>query len=82
MGNVSYLVPSIHPMLRVAPPGVAIHTADFTRHAADHGGDDAVIHGAMAMAATVIDLWADDALRATAHDSLVAATSGGHPAVM
>jgi hypothetical protein len=24
MGNVSYLVPSIHPMIRIAPKGVAL----------------------------------------------------------
>ena len=29
MGNVSYLVPSIHPMIKVAPAGVPIHTPDF-----------------------------------------------------
>jgi metal-dependent amidase/aminoacylase/carboxypeptidase family protein len=29
MGNVSYLVPYIHPMIKVAPDGVPIHTPDF-----------------------------------------------------
>ena len=29
MGNVSHLVPSIHPMIAVSPAHVAIHTADF-----------------------------------------------------
>ena len=29
MGNVSYAVPSIHPMIQVAPPGVPIHTPAF-----------------------------------------------------
>src|SRR4029453_13794541 len=28
MGNISYLVPSIHPMIQVSPPNVAIHTED------------------------------------------------------
>jgi amidohydrolase len=59
MGNVSYEVPSIHPMLQVAPPGVSIHTAEFTRHAGGEPGDRAVVDGAKAMAMTIADLWCD-----------------------
>jgi amidohydrolase len=58
MGNVSRAVPSIHPMVRVAPAGVAIHTAEFARHAGGPGGDAAVVAAARAMALTVVDLWA------------------------
>lgn len=57
MGNVSRLVPAIHPMIRVAPPGVPIHTREFARHARGEGGDAAVLDGAKAMALTVVDLW-------------------------
>ncbi|HTJ76472.1 MAG TPA: amidohydrolase [Acidimicrobiales bacterium] len=57
MGNVSYLVPSIHPMIAVSPPDVALHTAEFARWAASEEGDKAVIDGAKAMAMTVLDLW-------------------------
>ncbi len=57
MGNVSQIVPAIHPMLAVAPPGVGIHTPGFTRHAGDGAGDRAVLDGAKAMAMTVVDLW-------------------------
>ncbi|MFM8530092.1 MAG: M20 family metallopeptidase [Ilumatobacteraceae bacterium] len=56
-GNVSHLVPSIHPMIQVADPGVSIHTREFAACAASARGDQAVIDGAKAMAATVIDLW-------------------------
>ncbi|MCB1257864.1 MAG: M20 family metallopeptidase [Microthrixaceae bacterium] len=59
MGNVSQVVPSIHPMIAVAPPGVSIHTEEFAVHAGGESGDRAVIDGAKAMAATVIDCWAD-----------------------
>jgi amidohydrolase len=58
MGNVSYLVPSIHPMIKVAPAGVSIHTATFAGHARSPEADRAVIDGAKAMAMTVADLWA------------------------
>lgn len=62
MGNISYLVPSIHPMIQVAPDGVAIHTLDFARWAASAQGDRAVLDGAKAMAMTVIDLWCQTGL--------------------
>jgi len=64
MGNVSYLVPSIHPMIQVAEAGVPIHTPDFARWAASESGDRAVLDGAKAMAMTVLDLWVSPALRA------------------
>ena len=57
MGNVSHLVPSIHPMIAVSPPNVAIHTQAFVHHARAPEGDRAVLDGAKAMAATVADLW-------------------------
>jgi len=57
MGNVSHSVPSIHPMLAVAPFGVSIHTPQFTEHAGGPAGDRAVIDGAKAMALTVLDTW-------------------------
>jgi amidohydrolase len=62
MGNVSYVVPSIHPMIQVAPPGVPIHTPDFARYAGGPEGDRAVVDGAKALAWTVADLWFDDDL--------------------
>jgi amidohydrolase len=58
MGNVSYLVPSIHPMVAVAPSGVSIHSHEFTRYAGGPEGDAAVVFGAKAMAMTIADLWA------------------------
>jgi amidohydrolase len=63
MGNVSYLVPSIHPMIKVAPDGVPIHTTDFARWAASAEGDLAVLDGAKILAMTAIDLWKDPELR-------------------
>lgn len=74
MGNVSYLVPSIHPMIQVAPRGVSIHSHEFTRHAASPAGDAAVVIGAKALAMTIADLWADPALVAGARAELDTAT--------
>ena len=74
MGNVSYLVPSIHPMIKVAPDGVAIHTEAFAAAAAGPQGDRAVLDGAKAMAMTAIDLWVDADLR---HAARAAFGAGG-----
>ena len=59
MGNVSHRIPSIHPMLAVAPPDVIIHNPAFTRWAASDQGDTAVLDGAKALALTALDLMAD-----------------------
>lgn len=62
MGNVSQHVPSIHPMIGVAPPGVAIHTAAFAEAAASEQADRAVTDGAMILARLAAECWSDPAL--------------------
>lgn len=57
MGNVSHLVPSIHPMIASAPVGSSIHTKEFARHSVSALADQAIIDGAKAMAMTAIDFW-------------------------
>lgn len=56
MGNVSQLVPSIHPIIAVSPTDVAIHTNEFETYSASEFGHQAIIDGAIAMAWTVVDL--------------------------
>jgi amidohydrolase len=63
MGNISYLVPSIHPMIKVASDGVAIHTVEFAEWARSADGDKAVLDGAKSMAMTIVDLWTSAELR-------------------
>jgi amidohydrolase len=69
MGNVSYVVPSIHPMIRVAPAGVSIHSPAFAEYAGAESGDQAVLDGAKALAMTVVDLWTDAALLQRTRDA-------------
>ena len=57
MGNVSHLVPSIHPMIASAPAGISIHTKQFAQFARSPMADQAVLDGAKAMAMTAIDFW-------------------------
>jgi amidohydrolase len=59
MGNVSQVLPTIHPLIAVAPEGVSIHTPEFAAFARNEAGDRAVIDGATALAATIIDCWLD-----------------------
>jgi metal-dependent amidase/aminoacylase/carboxypeptidase family protein len=68
MGNVSYVVPSIHPMIKVAPSHLSIHTPEFAEYTASADGDQAVIDGAKAMAMTVADLWLQPEVLARAKD--------------
>jgi amidohydrolase len=74
MGNVSYLVPSIHPMISVAPYGVPIHTPDFASYAKSETGDQGVIDGAKILAMTIVDLWADKGTMEAAQKEFTAAT--------
>jgi amidohydrolase len=73
MGNVSYAVPSIHPMIKVAPEETAIHTVDFAQYAGGPQGDQGVIDGAKAMAMTVIDCWTKPEILADAEAAFLAA---------
>ncbi|MEU3270278.1 amidohydrolase [Saccharomonospora sp. NPDC006951] len=66
MGNVSLYVPSIHPIIAIAPRGVANHTAEFATYAGEEPGARAVSDGALGLAATAADFLYDEALRADA----------------
>ena len=57
MGNVSLTVPSIHPLVAVAPPEVALHTARFAECAASPDGERGMVDGALALARTAVDVW-------------------------
>jgi amidohydrolase len=58
MGNVSQVVPSLHPYV-CAAPGVAIHTREFEQAAAEASGDTAVLDGAALLATMLSSLFAD-----------------------
>jgi len=59
MGNVSQLVPSIHPRVAIAPGEVVVHSPQFALAAASEAGSRGLLDGAKAMAMTVVDLLAD-----------------------
>ncbi|GAI53825.1 unnamed protein product, partial [marine sediment metagenome] len=56
MGNVSQVVPSIHPTVAIAPLGVLIHSPEFASAAASEDGHKGLLDAAKAMAMTVVDI--------------------------
>lgn len=55
MGNVSQVVPSIHPMITFKGQAAPPHNPEFTAAAASPAADDAVIDGAAALARTAAE---------------------------
>ncbi len=60
MGNVSHLVPTIHPMLDIKSLPAVNHQREFAAHTITPEGDKVIEDGALAMAWTVIDLAVGD----------------------
>jgi amidohydrolase len=56
MGNVSQVVPAIHPTVKIAEPGVATHSKEFAIAAASEHGHKGLLDAAKAMAMTVADI--------------------------
>jgi amidohydrolase len=73
MGNVSHVVPSIHPAIAVDGAGAVNHQAAFATACAGESADRAALDGAVAMAWTAIDAAADGPVR----DRLLARTEAG-----
>src|SRR5574341_2656484 len=63
MGNVSTLVPAIHPSIAIAPQDVPVHTVEFRELAASEAGHQGLIDSAKAIAMTAIDVLVDEGLR-------------------
>jgi metal-dependent amidase/aminoacylase/carboxypeptidase family protein len=61
VGNVSQVLPTIQPMVAIAPLGMAIHTRDFADAAVAPLAHAGMVAAAKAMALTTYDLLADPA---------------------
>ena len=62
MGNVSQLVPSIHPSVAIAPMEVVTHSPQFASAAASEAGIHGLLDAAKALSMTVVDLVANPEL--------------------
>ncbi|HCT9181000.1 TPA: amidohydrolase [Corynebacterium aurimucosum] len=67
-GNVSHLVPGLHPMVQVSPADVALHTEDFARWAATPQAVDAAVDSAAGLAQVALDFLADSDFRRAAQE--------------
>ncbi|MDR6986889.1 amidohydrolase [Paenarthrobacter nitroguajacolicus] len=63
MGNVSQVVPAIHPMVGYDVRGAAHHTADFAAFGASAGADAAILDGSFGMAAAACAAVTDTEMR-------------------
>ncbi|WP_372349065.1 amidohydrolase [Streptomyces sp. KL116D] len=77
MGNVSRLLPSIHPTIGYDTGGARQHTAEFTAYGRTPGADRAVLDGAAALALTAVTAACDDGQRRRLLRA-VAARRAGH----
>lgn len=82
LGNVSVRVPSIHPLLAIAPPTVTIHSPEFTTWAASAEADRGVVDGAVGLALTAADYLTDAELRKAAAEEFAAAGGVIDPAAL
>ncbi|GAA4489703.1 M20 family metallopeptidase [Rhodococcus olei] len=76
MGNVSRVVPSIHPFLRLHGAGGPPHTTAFADAAAGPAGIDCAVTGATLLAWTVLDVAADPTASALLLDRRAARPAG------
>lgn len=63
MGNVTQVMPGIHPIVGVEAHGASIHQPQFAAAAASASGDTAVVEGSIMLARTVVALAQDAAQR-------------------
>ncbi|MEU0412982.1 M20 family metallopeptidase [Streptomyces griseorubiginosus] len=84
MGNVSRILPSIHPMIGYDCGQAVMHNPEFTRYGTTAAADRAVLDGGLAMAWTAIGLAVDDHHRVRLLERLATrhSGSGSTPAVL
>jgi hypothetical protein len=62
MGNVSMVVPAIHPCVAICDEGTPSHSDEFRDAAASPRGDEVTLLAATLVAQTALDLFRDPAL--------------------
>ncbi len=70
IGNVSRVVPSIHPLIAIASARAVTHSPQFAKTAASEAGMRGLIDAAKALAMTVVDLVAEPAMLVKAKKEL------------
>jgi amidohydrolase len=73
MGDISHLVPAIHPYLAIAPENIAGHTLEFKQYCMSESGKAAMLDASKALAMTAVDLLSNPDLSLQAKDELAIA---------
>src|SRR5690625_5030443 len=73
MGNVSQIIPSIHPMISLGE-GLTPHTRDFATAANGPYAEKTISDGALILAATALSIFRDPEIAADAHEAFTANT--------
>ncbi len=76
MGNVSQVVPSIHPFVAVAPAGAPLHSRRFALHAGGPRGRAGLLVAARALAFTAFEVLSDRGILEAARREFRAARRG------
>ncbi|MFD1717459.1 M20 family metallopeptidase [Georgenia deserti] len=71
-GNVSYRIPGMHPLIKIAEPDVALHTTGFAAAAASQAAHDGAVDGAVGLALTALDYLVDPGIRDAVHAEFAA----------
>ena len=72
VGNVSQVLPTIQPMVKIAPAGTPLHSRAFAAAATGPLAREGLLAAAKALALTAYDLLADPALLARAKQEFAA----------
>lgn len=72
-GNVSHLVPGIHPLLKIAPQGTPLHTVDFAEAAITDDALSGAFDAAVGLAQVIADVLNDPELLKQAREEFEAA---------
>ncbi len=72
MGDVSHIVPAIHPYLAIAPLNIPDHSLEFKEYCISEAGKSAMLDAGKALAMTVVDLLTNPSLLNQAHEELLA----------
>ncbi|MFD1019448.1 M20 family metallopeptidase [Thalassobacillus hwangdonensis] len=61
-GNISQVVPTLHPFIKIGPDTLVPHTNEFRVAARSESGDHGLLVGAKALALTGLALWTEEGL--------------------
>ncbi|WP_054707529.1 M20 family metallopeptidase [Bacillus sp. JCM 19041] len=70
-GNISQVVPTIHPYIKIGPESLVPHTVPFREAAASEFGDQALLTGAKGLALIGLELLTDPSLLSRAQQELL-----------